>query len=44
MLVDPMGVVEADLGLEPCMRAVEVSLERVDRVPESFPMFRQWRL
>ncbi len=44
MLVDPMGVVEADLGLEPGVRAVEVSLETVDRVRESFPMFRQRRL
>ena len=44
VLVDPMGVVEADLGLEPRVRAVEVSLETVDRVRESFPMFRQRRL
>lgn len=41
---DPMGVVEADLGLEPGVLAVEVSLETVDRVRESFPMFRQRRL
>jgi predicted amidohydrolase len=44
VLVDPMGVVEADLGLEPCMQTVEVSLEIVERVRESFPMFRQRRL
>lgn len=44
VLVDPMGVVEADLGLEPGVLAVEVSLETVERVRESFPMFRQRRL
>lgn len=44
VLVDPIGVVEADLGLEPCVRVVEVSLEIVDRVRELFPMFRQRRL
>ncbi|WP_305775672.1 hypothetical protein [Pseudarthrobacter sp. NIBRBAC000502772] len=44
VLVDPMGVVEADLGLEPGVRSVEVSLETVERVRESFPMFRQRRL
>ncbi|MFB8369820.1 carbon-nitrogen hydrolase family protein [Pseudarthrobacter sp. NPDC055928] len=44
VLVDPMGVVEADLGLAAGVRAVEVSLETVDRVRESFPMFRQRRL
>jgi predicted amidohydrolase len=44
VLVDPMGVAEADLGLEPGVRAVEVSPETVDRVRESFPMFRQRRL
>jgi len=44
VLVDPMGVVEADLGLEPGVLAVEVSLETVDWVRESFPMFRQRRL
>ena len=44
ILVDPMGVVEADLGLEPGVRAVDVSLERVARVRELFPMFRQRRL
>lgn len=44
VLVDPMGVVEADLGLEACIRTVEVLPETVDRVRESFPMFRQRRL
>ncbi|MEV7132641.1 carbon-nitrogen hydrolase family protein [Arthrobacter sp. NPDC093128] len=44
VMVDPMGVVEADLGLEPGVRAVDVSLETVDRVRELFPMFRQRRL
>lgn len=44
VLVDPMGVVEADLGLEAGARSVEVSPETVDRVRESFPMFRQRRL
>ncbi len=44
VLVDPMGVVEADLGLEPDVRAVDVSLETVTRVRELFPMFRQRRL
>jgi len=44
VLVDPMGVVEADLGLEPGVGAVDVSLETVDRVRELFPMFRQRRL
>lgn len=44
VLVDPMGVVEADLGLEPGVRAVDVSLETVARVRELFPMFRQRRL
>lgn len=44
VLVDPMGVVEADLGLEPGVRAVDVSLETVERVRELFPMFRQRRL
>jgi hypothetical protein len=39
-----MGVVEADLGLEPGVGAVDVSLETVDRVRELFPMFRQRRL
>jgi predicted amidohydrolase len=44
MRVDPMGVVEADLGLEPGVRAVDISLETVARVRELFPMFRQRRL
>lgn len=44
MLVDPMGVIEADLGLEPGVRAVDVSVETVARVRELFPMFRQRRL
>ncbi|WP_268815872.1 nitrilase-related carbon-nitrogen hydrolase [Arthrobacter sp. SLBN-112] len=44
VLVDPMGVVETDLGVEPRVRVVEVSLETVGRVRESFPMFRQRRL
>ena len=44
MLVDPMGVVEADLGLEACVRTVDFSLETVARVRELFPMFRQRRL
>jgi predicted amidohydrolase len=39
-----MGVVEADLGLAAGVLTVEVSLETVDRVRESFPMFRQRRL
>ncbi len=44
VLVDPMGVAEADLGLESGVRTVEISLETVDRVREAFPMFRQRRL
>lgn len=44
VLVDRMGVVEADLGLEPGARAVEVLLETVERVRESFAMFRQRRM
>ena len=44
VLVDPMGVVAADLGLEPGVLTVEVSLESVDGVRESFPMIRQRRL
>ncbi|MDQ0676085.1 putative amidohydrolase [Pseudarthrobacter siccitolerans] len=44
VLVDPMGVVEVDFGLEPGVRTVEVSREAVERVRESFPMFRQRRL
>jgi deaminated glutathione amidase len=39
-----MGVVEADLGLEPGVLTVEVWLETVERVRGSFPMFRQRRL
>ncbi|MET4096793.1 carbon-nitrogen hydrolase family protein [Arthrobacter sp. UYCu712] len=44
ILVDPMGVVEADLGLEPGVRAVDASLDMVARVRELFPMSRQRRL
>ncbi|MDQ0617304.1 nitrilase-related carbon-nitrogen hydrolase [Arthrobacter globiformis] len=44
LLVDPMGYVEADLGLEPGVWSVEVSLGTVARVKEQFPMFRQRRL
>jgi predicted amidohydrolase len=44
ILVDPMGAIEADLGLEPGVRAVDISLETVARVRDSFPMFRQRRL
>lgn len=44
VLVDPIGVVEADHGLEAGVRAVDVSQESVDRVRESFSMFRQRRL
>jgi predicted amidohydrolase len=44
VLVDPMGVVEADLGLEPGVRTVDVSLETVAMVRDAFPMFRQRRL
>ncbi|MDP9998298.1 hypothetical protein [Pseudarthrobacter sulfonivorans] len=44
VLVDPMGVVEADRGLESGARTLEASLETVDRVRELFPMFRQRRL
>lgn len=43
VLADPMGIVEADLGLAPGVRAVGVSLETVERVRESFSMFRQRR-
>jgi hypothetical protein len=39
-----MGVVEANLGLEPGVRAIEISLSTVARVREQFPMFRQRRL
>jgi predicted amidohydrolase len=42
--VDPMGVVEADLWLGAGVRMVDVSVETVARVRESFPMFRQRRL
>ncbi|WP_211876945.1 carbon-nitrogen hydrolase family protein [Pseudarthrobacter albicanus] len=44
ILLDPMGVIEVDLGLEPGVRAVDVSLETVARVREAFPTFRQRRL
>ncbi|QCO97286.1 carbon-nitrogen hydrolase family protein [Arthrobacter sp. 24S4-2] len=44
VLVDPMGVIEADLGLETGVRAVDVSIETVARVREPFPMFRRRRL
>ena len=44
VLVDPMGVVELDVGLDPSVRTVDVSLDTVTRVRESFPMFRQRRL
>ena len=40
LLVDPMGYVEADLGPEPGVRSVDVSLGTVARVREQFPMFR----
>ena len=43
-MVEGWGFLEADLGLEPGVLTVEVSLETVDRVRESFPMFRQRRL
>jgi hypothetical protein len=39
-----MGYVEADLGLEPGVRSVDVSLGTVARVSEQFPTFRQRRL
>jgi hypothetical protein len=39
-----MGVTEVDLGLEPGVRSVEISLGTVARVKEQFPMFRQRRL
>jgi hypothetical protein len=39
-----MGYVEADLGLEPRVRSVDISLKTVARVKEQFPMFRQRRL
>ena len=44
MQVDPIGAIEADLGLEAGVRAVDISLETVARVRDSFPMFRQRRL
>ncbi|TLM80730.1 carbon-nitrogen hydrolase family protein [Pseudarthrobacter sp. NamE2] len=44
VLVDQMGFMEEDLGLEPGVRTVEVSLDTVARVREQFPMFRQRRL
>lgn len=44
VLVDPLGVVETDLGLEPGVRAMDISLEVVARAREAFPMFRQRRL
>lgn len=44
VLVDPIGVFEADLGLEPGVSVAEVALETVDRARESFPIFRQRRL
>lgn len=44
VLVDPMGVTEADLGLEAGVRTVEVLPETIARVREQFPMFRQRRL
>ncbi|WP_306921385.1 nitrilase-related carbon-nitrogen hydrolase [Arthrobacter globiformis] len=43
LLVDPMEYVEVDFGLEPGVRAAEVSLGTVARVKEQFPMFRQRR-
>jgi predicted amidohydrolase len=44
ILIDPMGVSEADLGLHPGVRAVDISPETVARTRESFPMFRQRRM
>lgn len=44
ILVNPMGVVEAGLGLAPGVRAADISFETVARVREAFPMFRQRRL
>ena len=44
VLVDPMGVTAADLGLEAGVQAADVSLEAVARVRELFPVFRQRRL
>ncbi|WP_427136553.1 carbon-nitrogen hydrolase family protein [Pseudarthrobacter sp. S9] len=44
ILVDPMGVTEADLGLGVGVAAVDISPQTVARVRELFPMFRQRRL
>lgn len=44
VLIDPMGVTEADLGLDTGVLSVDISLETVARVREAFPMFRQRRL
>jgi predicted amidohydrolase len=44
VLIDPMGVTEADLGLDTGVQAVDISLETVAQVREAFPMFRQRRL
>jgi predicted amidohydrolase len=44
VLIDPMGVMEADLGLDTGVQAVDISLETVAQVREAFPMFRQRRL
>jgi hypothetical protein len=39
-----MGVIEADLGLEASVRAVDVSLDALAAVRQQFPMSRQRRL
>jgi predicted amidohydrolase len=44
VLVDPMGFIETDLGLYPGVETVDITLESVAQVRESFPMFRQRRL
>jgi predicted amidohydrolase len=44
MLVDPMGVVEADLGLAPGVQTLDLSLETVASVRKSFPVLQQRRL
>jgi deaminated glutathione amidase len=44
VLVDPMGAMQADLGLEPAVAAVDVSLDVVAEVRRQFPMFQQRRL
>jgi predicted amidohydrolase len=44
ILVDPMGVIEADLGLEASVRAVDVSLNALAAVRQQFPTSRQRRL